>query len=306
MAYNKLKRIVMPNTTAYEIADWYGSCSTSGSTQTKAVSISGFQTDSLQAGVKVVVKFTNSQFYAGAPKLNVSNTGAKEIRIATGVMADKGEWEAGEVVTFTYDGTYWVIDNGGHASETKYGKTMLSTVYSTSNNLAATPQLVVDLMNRAGASWLWLGEEQSSITLVSDTTPSASNWTVSGNYKSCDIDYPNAGIADIFDNHLEDIKVIKITVGTEEFYFSSSPLADGLDIWYYDADSTGIVKGLSASNGSAGIEVDPGDEGAYTFKIELFVGDSAGIVTYPTLKKYIEDNGYLTLADLPIYNGSVT
>lgn len=87
----------------------YGVCNTAGSTASKTVFINNF---ALVTGARIIVKFTNKNT-AEKPTLNVSNTGAKEIRweglyLAAGsdksafvVISSKGIYE------FVYDGTYW-------------------------------------------------------------------------------------------------------------------------------------------------------------------------------------------------------
>lgn len=118
------------------IAD-YGTCTTAAATQTKDVTLAGFV---LGEGAHVRVKFTNYQNYNDVPKLNVNGTGAKEIKSIGTTNAGRYYWQAGEVVDFTYDGTYWLMDNGGIASTTYYGRTKLQTsATSTSTTLALTP-----------------------------------------------------------------------------------------------------------------------------------------------------------------------
>lgn len=85
----------------------YGVCSTAVSTGAKTVTISGFR---LATGVQINVKFSNNN-YAYPMTLNVSGTGAKTVK----AYGDNDEQyfleqiQAGAVVPFVYDGTYWVI-----------------------------------------------------------------------------------------------------------------------------------------------------------------------------------------------------
>lgn len=125
----------------------YGECSTSASTQTKAVTVdSSFV---LESGATVLVKFTNAQTYSGQPKLNVNDTGAKGI-VSRGTTAGVAyQWLAGEALLFVYDGTNWVDVNGGLASTTYYGVTKLSSsTTSTSTAMAATPSAVKAVNDR--------------------------------------------------------------------------------------------------------------------------------------------------------------
>ena len=143
MANIRLKRIRMPNSTAdFEVCDWYGNCSTSAATQAKTVSITDFNSNALQEGVRVVVRFTNAQNYNGAPTLNVSSTGAKTIQTVAGTSAGRYEWQAGQIVSFVYYNGYWVIEDGGKASATYWGKTKLTDTIANDSTIALTPKAV--------------------------------------------------------------------------------------------------------------------------------------------------------------------
>lgn len=134
--------------------DWYGTCSTTASTQIKVVACSGFV---LTTGASIRVKFTYAQTYSGTVKLNVNSTGAIGIRYDGSHGAQRYEWNAGEVVSFTYDGTYWMITDGGHASYSSYGNTILTDTIDDTTSKAVSPNGV----------YLALQEKQA--TLVSGT-----------------------------------------------------------------------------------------------------------------------------------------
>lgn len=84
----------------------YGECSTGADTAAKTVSISGF---ALAAGVTIQVKFTYANT-AASPTLSVSSTTAASIALNNGNLSP---WDDGEVVTLTYDGTNWNINDYG-------------------------------------------------------------------------------------------------------------------------------------------------------------------------------------------------
>ena len=109
-----ISKIKLPSdTTTYNVKDarfWYGTSSTTATTQTKATTITNFTSDSLQNGVKVTVAFSTAQSYNGTPRLNVSSTGAKDIRYNTAEYAGFNAWKAGDIVTFTYNGSNWYMD----------------------------------------------------------------------------------------------------------------------------------------------------------------------------------------------------
>lgn len=89
----------------------YGVCSTASNVAAKTVTIQNFA--SLQPGASIRVKFNNANS-AGYPTLQVNNTAAKPIYIATDLRPGSGSsisWIAGEVIEFTYDGTNWMMEN---------------------------------------------------------------------------------------------------------------------------------------------------------------------------------------------------
>lgn len=124
----------------------YGECSTAAATQAKAVTVNGVT--ALTAGVSVRIKFTNAQTYNGAPTLNVNGLGAKNIRRNGTTNAARYEWRAGEVLDLVYDGTAWIIADGGIADTTYYGLSKLSTsLTSTSTALAPSLSAINNLAN---------------------------------------------------------------------------------------------------------------------------------------------------------------
>lgn len=82
----------------------YGECATTGNTAAKLVTITGFE---LTTGVSVHIKFSYANT-ATTPTLNISNTGAKTIIWNKECTSP---WSANEIITLTYDGTYWVVNN---------------------------------------------------------------------------------------------------------------------------------------------------------------------------------------------------
>ena len=82
----------------------FATCSTAASTAAKTASITNF---ALDTGVTVYIKFENENT-ALSPTLNISSTGAKSINLING---NASLWNANEVVSLTYDGTSWNIDN---------------------------------------------------------------------------------------------------------------------------------------------------------------------------------------------------
>ena len=108
------------NGTTYDLKDRagdlrYGTCDTAAATAAKVVTLSGF---TLVTGATIHVKFTNSNTVAN-PTLNVNSTGAKSImRYGTTAASTSPDtsWLAGAVVSFTYDGTNWILNDYQNAS----------------------------------------------------------------------------------------------------------------------------------------------------------------------------------------------
>ena len=84
----------------------HGTCSTATATAAKTVTLSNFVRFT---GSIVTVTFTYSNTVASAT-LNVNSTGAATIYYhGAALTASDIPWQAGEVVAFVYDGTYWRV-----------------------------------------------------------------------------------------------------------------------------------------------------------------------------------------------------
>lgn len=88
---------------------WYGTSSTAASTAAKTSSITNFK---LTPGAIVSIVFSTANTYAsGALTLNVNSTGAKTIYVNNAATSSTNtlKWEAGEVLSFVYSGSYWYL-----------------------------------------------------------------------------------------------------------------------------------------------------------------------------------------------------
>ena len=114
MAYDKLIDLSLLGRAVDKIKDLipkYGTCETAAGTAAKVVDCDDF--DQLIAGTTIYVKFTNSNSVA-SPTLNVNDSGAINIyRYGTTAPSTnaKTSWEAGSIISFTYDGTSWIMNN---------------------------------------------------------------------------------------------------------------------------------------------------------------------------------------------------
>ena len=85
---------------------YYATCSTSGGTAAKVVSITGF---TLKEGAEVSILFSHG-FTATSPTLNINDGGAKAIKLQGQALAP---WMVGNnnIVTMLYNGTDWDVTN---------------------------------------------------------------------------------------------------------------------------------------------------------------------------------------------------
>ena len=99
--------------TLAQVKGQFATSSTAAATAAKVATIvpadSGWE---LYAGATITVKFTTANDTA-APTLNVNSSGAKAIRDHAGaaLTEDAYKWAAGAAMAFTYDGTYWRLQD---------------------------------------------------------------------------------------------------------------------------------------------------------------------------------------------------
>jgi len=153
------------------LVNYYGTCSTSSSSPEKIVTVNG--SFSLVEGVQVTVRFVNAPAYQGRGwTLNVNGTGAKAIyKYGTTGSYSSGDdsWYAGSIVTFTYNGSAWIINNW---EGTTYN--VISTSGMTLNNTSAgliTGQRILQLINGLNGfnnSALYATDSKSGIISATD------------------------------------------------------------------------------------------------------------------------------------------
>lgn len=110
----------------------YGICNSAASDTNKVVEMTGFV---IMQGVTINVKFINANT-ASSPRLNVQTSGAYPIMqygtTGAGTNALTTSWPAGAIVSFTFDGTNWVM-NFGVNTDTQY------SVQNTYDNTSIDP-----------------------------------------------------------------------------------------------------------------------------------------------------------------------
>lgn len=114
----------------------YGTCSTGSSTATKEVSISGF--DQFITGVTVHIKFEHTNT-ASSPTLKINTMDAKPMHRVSGTAVGTTvttSWVDGALISFTYDGTYWVMNT---ATDTDTNTTYTFVEGNTDGAFSYTP-----------------------------------------------------------------------------------------------------------------------------------------------------------------------
>lgn len=90
---------------------YYGTCLTQAGTNAKVVTLDVDEDNfTMKAGVMISVLFSNANT-AASPTLNVNSKGAVAVKSygTTNVSASPRAWEAGEVVSFVHNGSYWMM-----------------------------------------------------------------------------------------------------------------------------------------------------------------------------------------------------
>lgn len=96
------------------ISNGYATCSTAAGTREKVAT--SVRSDFPKAtGTNATVKFTYGNT-ASNPTLNINNTGASPIYLGNSPITPELSWEAGDTLTFVFDGTNWVVADASMAA----------------------------------------------------------------------------------------------------------------------------------------------------------------------------------------------
>lgn len=121
-----------------DLAPLYGTCTTAAKTAAKTTTISGVT--ELTTGLTIHVRFTNANGVAN-PTLKVNSLDAKGIvRYGTTVPSTSAasSWNAGSVVSLTYDGTYWVMNDWNNTTYSAMTEAEMQTgTATTARNITA-------------------------------------------------------------------------------------------------------------------------------------------------------------------------
>ena len=301
---NLTRALSMPDGTEYEFIGkpYYGVCdATIYASNSYRVDIDGFTAASLVPGVRVSVLFNiNPNTLTTRPSsLNVSGTGAKYMRLydgtfsysSAGLTIPSSVFSKGEVVDFVYDGTCWLLMPSAQI--------VWSGICSTAANIADKTVNIYGLSDEAIAKhgtmlvvYFENGNTASNPTLSVNNTPaeyiSTSGSTASGSIFNC-----------VFgaNTHL-----------LMRYYPATGYVPRWIDLTYRSiSDSTVSDSSTTAASSKA-------VRSAYLLASSKYSKPSTGIpasdlasgVIPSAVSELTNDAGYLTLADLPIYDGSVS
>lgn len=156
MAY--IGKITAGGSTYHVGSTLYGTCDTAGATAAKVAVVDGF--DTLEAGVTVHIKFTNSNTAGSAtlaikPSSSGTATTAKSIyKYGTTVPGTTAatSWEPGAVVSLTYDGTAWIMNDYVQVPTMASQINALAdtTLYASSNEVGGPARSAIELTTNAG------------------------------------------------------------------------------------------------------------------------------------------------------------
>jgi len=127
----------------------YGACSTAAATVQKEVSISGIS--SLKTGLTIAVRFASANS-ASNPTLKLNSLTAKAIKRYGSSAAGTGassSWQAGAVITLTYDGTYWVMHDWNNTTYSTITDAEYQAGTSTSSRLVTPARLKAAILYHA-------------------------------------------------------------------------------------------------------------------------------------------------------------
>lgn len=286
---NKTVALAMPDGNKYSFygQTFYGEHTASSITNsTYNVSISGFTSECLVVGVKVSIRFSYA-FINGAAYLNVSNTGYKGLEYL-GSTNSQNLWQAGQVVDFVYDGTHWqVINNNfkiftglGGSNSTSDSSKVATVAGFTSASLADGVMVLLSMPVNTSASAITLNVQET------------------GSYSVVDRESTNDGRS-----------VYQYPAGEYLFVFDKHSLPNRWIMCGYArlSDSTYLDSSTTYASSKAVLSV-------YNAVVNKYTKPSTGIpatdlaagVIPTNVSSLTNDAGYLTLATLPVWDGSVT
>lgn len=272
----------------------YGTCSgtVSGDTTSYSVSLANF--DKLETGITIHVKFTAAS--GTATKLKVGSTDAKSITNPSGAIV----WAANSVVSFTYDGTNWIMNDG---KDTKYtaateapGKVASTSTQGSSTNYARQDHTHgIDLATGDSNGQVKIAGSNVSVKGLAGAAYKGVDTSISANSSSTNVP-TSAAVASLISTATSGL------TGAMHFKGTVDSLPEATNSTTYSTYSSGDVvlvgdkeyvynKGNNAA-GSSWILL--GDEGSYALKTS-----TAEVVKTATLTKNSLPTLTITTKNIP-------
>lgn len=307
---------------------FYGTCSTAAATAAKVVECDAFTADSLKAGTIIVVTFsaTNSGAVANLT-MNVNGTGAKPIKYINngtlGNLSSAGYLKANTEYPFYYDGANWVV---WFNYNTTYSALSEADMHAGTATTART--ITAQRLKQAV-------EYHAPVTSVNGQTGAVTiNAPTATSELTNDSDYLVASVIDDYltpefyatDATSQTVMSQMVPGGTPEIVTPMSLILKGLYAIFYglnprymygwmngtELELARLEVSLNTQNSTLTLYL-RGRTSIATGKIYLMDAETSDtswtvtpIANAPTkVSELTNDSGYLTLADLPIYNGGV-
>lgn len=217
----------------------YGTCTTAGGTAEKQVTCSGF---TLRAGAVVNVKFTYRNTVSN-PKLNVNDTGAKAIYLNGSPLASDYFWNAQDVITFVYSGSYWYVADAGTLAKIKTTADSIS-LSVTNGVLGGTASIVLSVNGESSTQKIDLTGVRNAFK--NDTTAiTISAGTVTFNSNTFVVNSTNFSVTATGVITAKSGTIGGFSIGTSSLYRSKNSIASNTSGVYVGTD------GISVGSGTA-------------------------------------------------------
>ena len=167
---------------AYQNLDYF-ICSTAAGTTAKATnSVAG--TFVLCKGTTITVFFGTSNS-VNAPTLNVGSTGAYAIYYKNAVTSANNQylWSANTTVNFTYNGSYWYVNDGGAQLAKDYAKTAVDWVGTNGTTVVSAADIMKTWTNDATLATTTIDGGYIKTHTI-ESTQLATNAIMSQNYEA--------------------------------------------------------------------------------------------------------------------------
>lgn len=257
---------------------FYGTCADAATTAAKTVVLADscvFNNSCLVTGVTIHVKFTNSNTYA-KPALQVSNASPKPI-MAHGTTyvgtTPETSWYAGAVVSFTYDGTYWIMNDYKIDTDTntwrdvKLNGTQILGTSTSTGSLNIVPGTYMNITNSSGS--VTFEPKETQVTQAQyDALVQAGTVDADTTYFITDRNNAESAYAAsvIYDNTISGLDSTNVQSATDELAYN---ISDVVKVREFAIPTSKLTNGYYLTNH---VQLDPG----YKFLVWNTCGSSIG------------------------------